>query len=47
MQTHGAFDELAARIQAGATRDDVIRGLAGIVSNCVACHALHRLDEGR
>lgn len=47
LQTHRAFDELAARMKAGGTRDDAIRGLTGITGNCVACHAVYRLDEAR
>jgi hypothetical protein len=47
LQTHRAFDELADRIRAGGTRDDAIRGLAAVTGNCVACHALYRLDEAR
>jgi hypothetical protein len=47
LQTHRAFDELADRLKAGGTREDAIRGLAGVTGNCVACHALYRLDEAR
>jgi hypothetical protein len=47
LQTHRAFDDLADRIKAGGTRDDAIRGLAGVTGNCVACHAVYRLDETR
>jgi cytochrome c556 len=47
MQTHRGFDELADRIKAGGTREDAIRALAGVTGNCVACHAVYRLDEAR
>jgi len=47
LQTHRAFDELADRIKAGGTREDAIRGLTAVTGNCVACHALYRLDEAR
>lgn len=47
LQTHRAFDELADRIRTGGTREDAIRGLAAVTGNCVACHALYRLDEAR
>lgn len=47
LQTHRAFDDLADRIRAGGTRDDAIRGLAGVTGNCVACHSLYRLDDAR
>jgi cytochrome c556 len=47
LQTHRAFDDLADRIKVGGTRDDAIRGLAAVTGNCVACHALYRLDEAR
>jgi len=45
LQTHGAFDDLADRVKNGGTRDDAIRGLALVTGNCVACHAVYRLDE--
>jgi hypothetical protein len=47
MQTHRGFDALADRVKAGGTRDDALRGLAQITNNCVACHAIYRLDEAR
>jgi hypothetical protein len=47
MQTHRGFDALADRLKGGGTRDDALRGLAQITNNCVACHAIYRLDEGR
>jgi hypothetical protein len=47
VKTHNGFDSLADRMKAGASRDDVIRELAGITGNCVACHAIYRLDESR
>ena len=31
----------------GRTREDAIGGLAAVTGNCVACHALYRLDEAR
>lgn len=47
MKTHKGFDELADRVKTGGTREDVIRNLASLTSNCVACHAIYRLDEAR
>ena len=47
MQTHKGFDQLADRIKAGGTREDVLTGLARLTGNCVACHATYRLDETR
>jgi hypothetical protein len=47
LQTHRAFDELADRMKAGGSRDEAIRGLAAVTGNCVACHAVYRLDEAR
>jgi hypothetical protein len=47
VKTHKGFDGLADRMKAGASRDDVIRELAGVTGNCVACHAIYRLDESR
>lgn len=45
--THQGFDELAARAEQGATEEDVLRSLAGLTSNCVACHEAYRIDEAR
>ena len=47
MQTHRGFDKLAGQIKAGGSRDDTLRGLATLTGNCVACHAVYRLDEVR
>lgn len=47
MQTHRGFDTLADQVEAGGTRDDALGGLARITDNCVACHAIYRLDESR
>ena len=47
MQTHRGFDTLADQIKAGGSRDDTLRGLAKLTGNCVACHAVYRLDEVR
>jgi hypothetical protein len=47
MQTHRGFDALADRMKAGGTRDDALRGLAQVTNNCVACHAVYRLDDAR
>lgn len=47
MQTHRGFDVLADRVKAGGTKDDALRGLAQITNNCVACHAIYRLDDAR
>lgn len=45
MQTHKGFDELADQVKAGATREDVLQGLGNLTGNCVACHAVYRIDE--
>jgi len=45
LQTHKAFDELADRAKAGATREEVIQRLAGLSNNCVACHAAYRFAD--
>lgn len=45
--THQSFDELAARVEKGATEEGVLRSLAGLTSNCVACHEAYRIDEAR
>ncbi len=47
MQTHRKFDELADRVKAGGGSGDVLKGLAEVTANCVACHASFRLDEAR
>ncbi|HET7853847.1 MAG TPA: hypothetical protein VFM04_05260 [Candidatus Methylomirabilis sp.] len=45
MKTHQGFDELADRVKAGGTRDEVIQQLARLTANCVACHTIYRIDE--
>jgi cytochrome c556 len=45
LQTHKAFDELADHAKGGATRDEVIKRLAGLSHNCVACHAAYRFAD--
>jgi mono/diheme cytochrome c family protein len=47
MHTHRGFDMLADQIQAGSSQADILRGLATLTGNCVACHAVYRLDEAR
>lgn len=47
MHTHRGFDMLANQIQAGGSQADILRGLATLTGNCVACHAVYRLDEAR
>jgi len=47
MHTHMGFDKLADQIKAGSNRDDTLRGLATLTGNCMACHAMYRLDEAR
>ncbi len=47
LQTHKGFDALADRIKAGSSRDDILRELAKLTGNCVACHAVYQLDEAR
>jgi mono/diheme cytochrome c family protein len=47
MRTHRGFDSLADRIKAGGNQTDIIRELATLTGNCVACHVAYRLDEAR
>lgn len=43
MDTHAAFDSVAAAVAAGATRDSLITYLPRLTVNCVACHTVYRL----
>jgi hypothetical protein len=47
MQTHRGFDLLAASAAAGQPREDLIRALSGIMSDCVACHSAYRAEAPR
>ncbi len=47
LQTHRSYDTLADQAKAGGTREEVMRTLADLSSNCVGCHAAYRLDEAR
>lgn len=46
IHTHRGFDTLADQIKAGRGQVDILRELARLTGNCVACHAAYRLDEG-
>lgn len=43
MATHKQFDELADLAARRAPADQVVRSLADVTTNCVACHAMYRL----
>lgn len=45
IQTHMGFDTIADQIKAGGSHAEILRGLAKLTGNCVACHATYRLDE--
>src|SRR5574337_986282 len=45
MHTHHGFDGLADQIKSGGSKSDIVRGLANLTGNCVACHAVYRLAE--
>ncbi|MBZ0159931.1 hypothetical protein [Candidatus Methylomirabilis sp.] len=47
MHTHRGFDTLADQMKAGSSQADILRGLAKLTGNCVACHVMYRLDEVR
>lgn len=47
MRTHRGFDRLAGQIKVSSPQADIIRELATLTGNCVACHAIYRLDEAR
>lgn len=42
MATHKKFDQLADLARARASADQVVRSLADVTTNCVACHAMYR-----
>lgn len=46
-QTHRAFDALADQLRGGASGEEVVKSIAALTGNCVACHATYRLDEAR
>lgn len=43
MDTHAAFDSVAAAVAAGVTRDSLLTYLPRLTVNCVACHTVYRL----
>ncbi len=47
LDTHRGFDSLADQIRTGTSQADILRELAKLTGNCVACHAVYRLDEAR
>lgn len=46
IHTHRGFDALADQIKTGHSQADILRELARLTGNCVACHTMYRLDEG-
>lgn len=47
VETHRAFDALAASLAAGTDDKAALGELAALTGRCVACHAAYRLDEAR
>lgn len=45
--THAAFDSLAALVSQGASRDELLGRLSGIVGRCVSCHSAYQLQVAR
>jgi hypothetical protein len=44
LDTHYKFYQLGKDVQNGLARDKILPRLAGIMTNCVGCHAGYRLD---
>ncbi|MCR9138247.1 MAG: hypothetical protein NXI27_19770 [Alphaproteobacteria bacterium] len=44
MDTHRAFDTLAAQAEQGADRQAILSGLGGLMNKCTTCHAGYRFD---
>lgn len=44
MDTHRAFDTLAAQAEQGADRQTILFGLGGLMNKCTTCHAGYRFD---
>lgn len=40
---HGGFDDLAATVDGGATREQALGALASVLDGCVACHAAYQV----
>lgn len=47
MSTHAAWDSLAADVGRGVPPDQALGRLAGIMKDCVACHAQYRIEVQR
>jgi hypothetical protein len=45
MATHQGFDALADQLGQPVDQRTAFAGLAGLMQNCVACHATYRADE--
>lgn len=44
MDTHRAFDALAAQAEQGGDRQILLSGLGDLMTNCTTCHAGYRFD---
>ena len=42
--THGRFDQLAVNAEQFGDREQALEELATVMENCVACHAVYRID---
>lgn len=45
MRTHKGFDKLAEQVKAGGTQESILQSLGILTGNCVACHAIYRIDS--
>jgi cytochrome c556 len=44
---HGAFDQVAMAVRDGETQEMILARMGGLLNQCVACHRLYRLNEGK
>ena len=45
--THQGFDDLARDAESLADANQALRQLGSVLSNCVSCHAMYRLETGK
>jgi cytochrome c556 len=47
MDTHEKFDALAAKVERGSSRIEVLGDLNAILSNCTTCHTAYRIAPAK
>ena len=47
LDTHAKFEDLAVKAKGGASKIEIMNGLAALLANCTNCHAAYRVEPRR